>query len=77
MPNNKLAFLGSQTWETLCTLGLSELVHLTANESSKELLGKSVADGFAFWLLVRRLYKDDMWWRVLPYPLCVGGPRRA
>ena len=77
MPSNQLAFLGSQTWETLYTLGLSELVYLTANESSKELLGKSVADRFAFWSLVRRLSKNDMWWRVLPYPLCVGGPRRA
>ena len=37
---------------TLRTLGLSELVNLTANESGEELLSEGVVHNLAFWLSV-------------------------
>lgn len=52
---------------TLHTLGLSELVNLTANESSEELLGEGVVHNFAFWSLTQRSYRYGMHWRILTF----------
>ena len=41
---------------TLRTLGLGELVNLTANESGEELLSEGVLHNLAFWLSAETSY---------------------
>lgn len=57
-----------QAWSiTLHTLGLSELVNLTANESSEKLLSEGVVDNFAFWPSIPSSYGYGIQWTILTF----------
>lgn len=45
---------------TLRTLGLSELVNLTANESGEKLLREGVVHNLAYWLSAKTSYEHGI-----------------